>query len=175
MTPRITLPAACLAQLGSLQDDDPPVMWGGPMRAAGKTTMMYDFTHPLCCAGAPMGRILVTQSAPALLRVLARHVGQSGEQLAWCWVSWGVWMLITVRDGEVVDDPPGWLFAADVIAATDGCTHETVIPTLTPDMSPMRALAECFVWLARVERYEQAKLGADTSSVPEWRVSEVAP
>ena len=81
---------------------------------------------------------MLPQSSAALLRVLARRIGMDIEpHEVPCW--WrrddGMWML-------------GW---------ADGVSCPFNAPTLAPDMTPMRALAECFVWLARVERVAQCE------------------
>lgn len=79
----VTVPASVLAALGGLTGDDPPVVVIGHMEHAGQrervtyAQMAIEPPHEW----KPVGdqALLLPASAPALLRVLARHQGMALE------------------------------------------------------------------------------------------------
>lgn len=79
--------------------------------------------------------LILPASAPALLQVLARHVGLAlaeGEVPTWTHIGGDVW----------------WLQGGTSIVRFSGTGKHIAIPTLQPSMSRMRALAEVVVHLA---------------------------
>jgi hypothetical protein len=155
-----SIPAACLEALGGLAETDAPVLLhkGKPMHPLGNCPGIND--------GYLVGidRLILPQSAPALLQVLTRHVGLDPSH----GVMW-------TRDRRVRCGHPGGMWPGgsppmDMIErrfqahTSDGERRLqkrrgmerlwVIIPTLTPSMSRMRVIAEVVVWLARVERVQ---------------------
>ncbi len=146
----LTIPAACLKQLGGLIKTDSPVMLGVPGSTFHPWHLSAGFDRALAMDGFCL---LLPSSAPALLQVLARHVG------------------LTLEPGEVPDfsrdDNQGhacWFFSSTLsgqwgqlcslptVSPDDAEVTLATVPTLTREMSRMHALAEVFVWCARIER-----------------------
>lgn len=70
MSDRLTIPAACLEALGGLRDEDPPVLMHSD--AGGLATFCWHPLGPALWEPEAGDRILVQQSAPALIAVLER-------------------------------------------------------------------------------------------------------
>lgn len=149
----ITIPAPCLDTLGNLEEDDPPVI----MESRGELMPR----HPMYPANGQRNgphsgwRIVLPQSSHALLRVLYRLCG------------------LKARDEckepfprpqfKVIDGVP-WLqiwtsgtghinFIGAYNARQGAAPARTfVIPMLSGDMDRIEALAEAFVWIARLNR-----------------------
>ena len=83
MSDLITVPGSVLAALGGLTEDDPPVLY---LRWAGVDGYQPCAFHPAGTKGERHAwratddrRLILPASAPALLRVLARHLGMTLE------------------------------------------------------------------------------------------------
>ena len=129
----ITIPAGCLQELGGLVDEDPPVLFSHPLPLVGAV-------HPLVTEGyvkrgMPKDRLLLPQSAPALLRVLARL------------------RCLAFPAGEAPRFSVHQLGTGHNWMASLSAQNTIDIQMCGPvPASRMQALAEVVVWLARVER-----------------------
>lgn len=192
-----TIPAACLEQLGGLKEGDPPVVYR-------RGSCAYSF-HPLIHPRAdndepwhPSIRLLLPASSPALLAVLARHVGLTVP--AWSGLLWqahgaGAWELVAaIPPGQYPGGLPDERTRRAIFrsrgrpAPTHGGPRRwplwLCVPALEGVKDPAQALAVVFVEHARLGRVKDQDAAADPKGpegvawleracgLPVWEVKE---
>ena len=158
-----TIPAACLEALGGLQDDDPPVLSQMDEPVMGGTQTFTWPQHPLD-PDSDLGdaeAVLLPQSAPALLNVAARHIGHEPHEEGVLFFRMGTfWVLQSGVDGgagcTLISFPDSLPDREGVVGELSYTLAKVPldlhVPTITPDMDRLTALAEMVVWLARIQR-----------------------
>lgn len=176
MEANLTIPGGCLQ--GTLTAEDPPILAIGP----DGHTFSY---HPLSWAEPgppPLDRIIVPQSAPALIRILARYVEPGRTWFGLVVPSWsgdgqGNWYVARTQGVHWFGPDP----KPKGVMNPDRYTHIPVMPALRSVPSggdPMTQLAYVLVYLSRMERCKQGT-GADNqpswSEVNQWEKREDVP
>lgn len=135
----VTIPAACLDAIGGLAETDAPILCRWPHADPRAVWPWVTSIHGNTVTGIDGALVVLPQSAPALLQVLARRVG------------------IEIEPGEV----PAFEFSKEagkwVISGRDRTIMlEWIEPRARRDARPddgrLLIIADVFVWLARLAR-----------------------
>jgi len=181
----ITIPATVLDLLGGPRAVDPPVLFDGGVLQSNSDPEPYRLVgaaHPSVTEGyasVSSRKLLLPQSAPALLAVLARAVGLDVKP--WMVPTWS-------KDARLRIPHPGGMwpggsppmdycerrFVADLTSGETRLRDRrgmenlwVIVPTLAGITDPMEALAEVCCYLARLKRLsEHLAPGYDLNADP---------
>ncbi len=176
MAETLAIPAGVLDVLGGLPQGAPPALAVsfGQLRNTSNVPNAALGGRTVFAAGSGdlwprwdeghAAKLLLPESAYAVAYVLARHVGLDPSQgVTWRYGPFGpVGMSHRPETFRVT----GLIYTRHFCSSEPPGGNACIVPTLTPDMTPLRMLAEVAVWEARVARLHQ-KQGLDDDET--WR------